>query len=259
VGPVEGVRGLLATRSGRLTVGLLTAVVVLLVIGSVGAFAIARHQRGSAGVAAPDPAASRLPPHPQQAPGSSASGATSTAGQGTQQPVRSTGEAPPASSSAASPMASASTDAGPAPETDPATAPVGPSNNLTVQLSPSTRTHARSQDVQQVLQTYFDAINQHDYSSWTQSVTKTLASHQTGQQWLLAYATTVDSSIWMQSMRDDPLQVQIHFTSQQDPDLAPVDLKVGCIHWTLTYQLADQDGRLAIGSTVDGSVDYVKC
>ncbi len=241
----------MASRSGRLTLGLVGVLVAVLLLGSVGAIAIARHHGGTGGVAAPNTSATRSSTvHPTAAVQHSAP--TPTAAPSTSRPPTGAAVDTPASSSADS---SAATSA----DSDPSSAPVGPSNNLTVQMSPAARTHARAQDVQQALQSYFDAINQHDYPSWTQSVTRTLASHQTSAQWLQAYATTMDSSIWMQSVRDDPLQVQIRFTSQQDPDLAPPDMKVGCIHWALTLQVADQDGQLAIGSTVDGSVSYAKC
>jgi len=126
-------------------------------------------------------------------------------------------------------------------------------------MAPTARSHQASGSIQQLLQNYFDALNQHNYGSWTQSVTTSMAAHESSASWLQAYATTVDSSIWMQSIKDDPLQVTIHFTSQQDADLAPKNLQVPCIRWTLTYQVAQQDGGLAIGSTVPGSVSATKC
>jgi hypothetical protein len=252
----EGGVWVVATRSARLTVGLLAALVALLVVGSVGAVAVGRHQRETGGMAGPN--GSAIGPsmtHATTLASASAPAASATRrNPPSRPPAKSSGTAAPTESSSSS-AAAAGSSAG----SDPSTAPVGPSNNLTVQMSQVTRAHARAQDVLQALQSYFDAINQHDYTSWKQSVTEALAAHQTGQQWLLAYATTVDSSIWMQSMRDNPLQVQIRFTSQQDPDLAPTDLQVGCIHWSLTYQVADEHGQLSIGSTVDGSVNYVKC
>lgn len=243
-----------------MTIGLLTALVVVVTLGGVGAVAIARHQRENGGPAASHADASRTPaPHTMPAPRSSSTIAASEATRTRRQQLASAGTTTPGPSVAVSTTAGSPTPGVPGTGSDPTTAPPGPSNNLTVQMSPSTRMHPRSQQVQQALQSYFDAINRHDYPSWTQSVTADLAARQSSTQWLQAYATTVDSSIWMQSVRDAQLQVQIRFTSQQDPDLAPTDMKVDCIHWTLTYQMADQDGQLAIGSTVDGSVDYVKC
>ena len=254
VGAVERV-GHLATRSHRLTIGLLTGLVVVLVAGGASAVAVARHEHRSS-------ADGPIGRTAQTVAGSSSTGSR-TSPSSSRHTGPATHLATVTSTASSSPSSAAPESSAPAssaqPETDPSTAPVGPSNNLTVMMSPAVRSHPRSQEVQQLLQSYFDAINQHDYASWTQSVTGALASRQNNQQWLLAYATTVDSSIWMQSMSDDPLQVHLQFTSQQDADLAPSDLQVDCIHWTLTYQFVSQDGHLVVGSTVDGSVKYAKC
>ena len=247
VGAVERV-GHLATRSHRLTIALLTGLVVVLVAGGASAVAVARHQHRSSADATIDRTA--------QTSTSSSKAPTTSRRSGGPHPAT-TSAAGVARSSAVA--ASSAAESSARPETDPSTAPVGPSNNLTVMMSPAVRSHPRSQEVQQLMQAYFDAINQHDYASWTQSVAGALVTRQNDQQWLLAYATTVDSSIWMQSMSDDPLQVEMKFTSQQDADLAPSDLQVDCIHWTLAYQLATEGGHLVVGSTVDGSVKYAKC
>ncbi len=126
-------------------------------------------------------------------------------------------------------------------------------------MSSSLGRSAHAAEIQQLLQGYFDAINQHNYTGWSQSVTGKLAREQSSAQWLDAYATTVDSSIWMQSVSTDPLQVRVRFTSQQDPDLAPKDLPANCIEWAITYRIESQHDHLAIGSTVPGSVSKAKC
>jgi hypothetical protein len=142
---------------------------------------------------------------------------------------------------------------------DPSIDASGPSNNLTVQMTSAVRAHPRAAAAQQLLQAYFDAINQHDYPGWTSIVTSTMARSQNRAEWLDAYASTVDSSIWMQSMRDHPMVVTVRFTSEQDPDLAPPDLPVRCINWTLAYQLVDEAGALVVGATVPGSVTKAEC
>ena len=135
----------------------------------------------------------------------------------------------------------------------------GPSNNQTVQLSPAVRSAPRADEVQQLLQAYFDAINNHDYTAWSQVVTAAQTKHQNSDRWLQAYASTVDSSIWVQSLSGSPLRVALHFTSEQDPDLAPPDLRVDCINWALSYQLDEQGGQLVVGSTVPDTVTRAKC
>lgn len=135
----------------------------------------------------------------------------------------------------------------------------GPSNNQTVQLSPTARKHPQAEQVQQLLQAYFDAINNHDYAAWAEVVTVPQTQHQDSARWLQAYASTVDSSIWVQSLSGTPLRAALRFTSEQDPELAPPDLKVGCIDWALSYQLEERDGQLVVGSTVPDTVSRTKC
>ncbi len=202
-------------RGPRLTVSLLTGLVVLLIVGAGAAVAISHHRAGVPEVGPTVASTGTSTPHPA---------------------VRSAD-----------------------PTTTTADTSTGPSNNLTVQMAPAVERKARASDVQQLLQSYFDAINQHNYPGWAQTVTAGMAGAQNSAQWLDAYATTVDSSIWMQTMSDDPLRVGVHFTSQQDPDLAPADLPVGCIEWTLVYRIESQDGRMVVGPTVPGSVTMAKC
>ncbi len=215
-------------RGHRLTIGLLAGLVTVLIIGSSTALFISNHQRGLAG--------------------------TAGAGQRSTVAVR-TPSTSPGPAAAAAPTAHPAVTTG----SGPVTRSLGPSNNLTVQMTPAVRSHPRSAAAQQLLQGYFDAINQHDYASWTQVVSPAMAARQDSAGWLQAYATTVDSSIWMESMSDDPLQVRMRFTSVQDPDLAPRDLPLDCIDWTLTYQITDHDGQLAVSSTVEGSITKTRC
>ena len=219
-------------RGSRLTLGLLTGLVVVLLIGTGAAIAVSHERKSTvsiASVAVTGSSSSDSPP----------TGTTRTPRVGT--PV-STGSD---STTSANPADTTATD--------------GPSNNLTVQMSPSVARSARSAEVQQLLQGYFDAINQHNYAGWSQLVTGKLAGAQSSAQWLDAYATTVDSSIWMRSVSQDPLQVQVDFTSQQDPDLAPSDLPVDCIDWSITYRLESAADHLLVGPTVPHSVSMKKC
>jgi hypothetical protein len=135
----------------------------------------------------------------------------------------------------------------------------GPSTNQTVQLSSTARSHPQAEQVRQLLQSYFDAINNHDYGAWAAVVTAPQTKNQDSARWLQAYASTVDSSIWIQSVTGSPLRVALRFTSEQEPDLAPLDLPVACIDWTLSYQLPEQDGHLVVGTTVANSVSRAKC
>lgn len=238
-------------QNRRLTVALLVAVVAVILLGSGAALAIS-HNGSRIGQSTDRSVAGR--PGIEQGTVGASSDATGTVG-GTA-PEGPAGEVP----SPTAPDASSADPSGadPAASTDP-TQQSGPSNNLTVQMSDEARSDDRAGEAQQLLQSYFDAINQHNYASWTQTVAAAASRSQNSAQWLQAYATTVDSSIMMQSVQDDPLEVTVSFISQQDKDLAPKALPVSCIRWTLTYQLLTEGGQLVVGSTAEGSVQMKEC
>ncbi len=227
-------------RGSRLTAGLLAGLVVVVILGTIGAIAISRSQRPTPDSAARTSTSTTL----ASADAIASAGVDSTLGS------RNVG----GSGSAAASGTDAATR-----QSDPLTAPAGPSNNSTVQMSPSVRAHANAGQVAQLMQGYFDAINQHNYSSWSQLVLPSTVRTQGSDAWLQSYATTADSSIWLQEIQDDPVRVTVKFTSEQDPDLAPADLPVHCIDWTLTYRLNTEAGRLVIGPTVAGGVAKQKC
>ena len=238
-------------RSSRLTVGLLTGLVVVLLIGTGAAMVVSRQRQPTVAVASVIAGSSTNGPSSISSPPTAASGDGSTSTP-TAEPPLSAGAGPivPRNPTATPGIAAASTSAA---------ATGGPSNNLTVQMSSTLGRRDHASEIQQVLQVYFDAINQHNYTGWSQSVSGKLAGEQDSAQWLEAYATTVDSSIWMQSMTDTPMQVRVRFTSQQDPDLAPKDLPAGCIEWSIIYRIESRQGHLVVGSTVPGSVTKAKC
>jgi len=238
----------------RLTVALLVAVVIVVLLGSGAALAIS-HNSSRAGQSTDLPVAGR-PATDQNSVGGSAASTDATGSVGSTPLDGPTGDVP--SPTAPGTSGADPSVADPAASTDP-TQPTGPSNNLTVQMSEEARSHDRAGEAQQLLQSYFDAINQHNYTSWSQTVTADASRTQNSAQWLQAYATTVDSSIVMQSVQDDPLEVSVSFTSQQDKDLAPKALPASCIRWTLTYRLLTEGDRLVVGSTAAGSVQMKEC
>jgi hypothetical protein len=213
--------GVVAVRGPRLTLALLLGVVVVVLLGTGAALTISGAQRrAAAGPAGPPRVSASSSP---------------------------AGSAPPAQATAATRTGARTA------------ATTGPSTNLTVQLAPAARSHPRAEQVQDLLQAYFDAINNHDYAAWSVVVTTAQSERQNSDRWLDAYASTVDSSIWIQSLSGSPLRAAVRFTSEQDPDLAPPDLQVRCIDWVLSYEIDQQGDRLAVGSTVPGSVSHTKC
>src|SRR6478609_1024814 len=115
----------------------------------------------------------------------------------------------------------------------------GPVEDRSVRLSDQAAAHPRANEIQSVLQQYFDAINNRDYASWIGAVSADQSAPQTEQQWSKDYSTTVDSNLAVMVIADEPLRARTMFTSEQDVALAPTNLPVTCINWDITYLLSD--------------------
>ncbi|GAA2000079.1 hypothetical protein JL107_00390 [Nakamurella flavida] len=124
--------------------------------------------------------------------------------------------------------------------------PTSPSDDRTVRLGPDTADDPMAAEVRTVLQRYFDAINTGDHDAWTAVVSAGQTVSQDRATWEHRYSTTLDSSIVLVSVDQDPTRVRVWFSSRQDPAFAPADLPANCISWDLTYRVVTQDGRLVI-------------
>ncbi len=135
----------------------------------------------------------------------------------------------------------------------------GPTDDQDVRLSAEASVHPRSADVQDLLQDYFDAINNRDYESWVGVVATAQSAPQTEDQWQQDYASTVDSNITVMIIKDDPFRARLMFTSQQSIELAPTSLPVTCINWDMTYLLSDQDGQLVLSGIDPSAQSMTAC
>jgi hypothetical protein len=153
----------------------------------------------------------------------------------------------------------ASTGGGPETTTGGPTAPTGPSSDTEVQMTPAAQQHPYADQVKSLLQRYFDAINERDYSAWAGTVSAEQSAAWSEQDWLRAYDSTKDSSIKVIDIDDDPLRVRLWFTSEQDPSLAPQDLPVDCINWDVTYLLTEEQGQLVLGGLDPDATSKAPC
>ncbi|NUT52483.1 MAG: hypothetical protein HOV94_35125 [Saccharothrix sp.] len=126
----------------------------------------------------------------------------------------------------------------------------------TVQLSVDAAQHPDGEQVREVLQRFFDAINAHDYEQWARTVT----SHRVGQtpksRWLSDYESSRDGSILVhriESVSPTRLRVMMTFTSTQDVAKAPADLQADCIHWRVVYPFQEERGALRVDLGTEGS------
>ncbi|QQQ77785.1 hypothetical protein IOD16_04600 [Saccharothrix sp. 6-C] len=125
-----------------------------------------------------------------------------------------------------------------------------------VQLSVDAAQHPDGQRVREVLQQFFDAINDHDYEQWA----KTVTAHRVGQtprsRWLSDYESSRDGSILVhriESVSESRLRVLMTFTSTQDVVKAPAELQADCIHWRVVYPLQVDRGTLRVDLGTEGS------
>ena len=102
-----------------------------------------------------------------------------------------------------------------------------------------------------LLQVYFDAINAKDYAKWRSVVSSKRAKNQPERDWRTAYRTTRDGSIVIQRIESGPAdsaRVLLSFTSVQDPQDAPLEMQVACIHWRVVFPLSVEDGEWKLDS-----------
>ena len=113
--------------------------------------------------------------------------------------------------------------------------------------------------MQQLLQQYFDAINNRDYQAWVGAVATAQSAPQDELQWRNDYASTVDSNLQVMIIADEPLRARLMFTSQQAVELAPPSLPVTCINWDVTYLLAEQNGQLVLSGIDPSAQSMTAC
>lgn len=133
----------------------------------------------------------------------------------------------------------------------------GPNTNLTVSVSRAAAGDPRAPDLQGAFQHYFDAINQHDFAAWSGAVPLAQARRQDPADWTRSYSTTSDSNITIEAIRGHA--VDVRFTSEQDLDFAPADLRVGCIRWMIRYAVSERGDRWVVGSQGGGVLSRKSC
>ncbi|MEU7480374.1 hypothetical protein AB0A63_30660 [Lentzea sp. NPDC042327] len=116
-----------------------------------------------------------------------------------------------------------------------------------VRLSADSFTHPDRQQVQSVLQRYFDAINARDFRAWSAAVSSRRASQAVEETWRAAYETTRDGGVVVQRIESDVVgrrvRALISFVSTQDVAKAPVALPEGCIRWRVVYVVVREGGE----------------
>jgi len=151
----------------------------------------------------------------------------------------------------------AGTDSIVAPSSTTPLAPDQEPGSATVLVSSDVAIHPQGQAVRNVLQTYFDSINNRDYRSWTTTVSTKRAGQKPQKTWEQDLQSTKDGSVLIYRIERGAgvsLRVLIAFTSTQNVANAPEDFPEKCIHWRLVWPLIEQNGSLRI-DTVESPSD----
>ena len=128
-------------------------------------------------------------------------------------------------------------------------APAEPPGPRTVTLTADVRAHPAAEQVQALLQDYFDAINEGSYDLWSRTVTADRIQNTGRSAWAEQYRSTLDGSIVVHRLEPRPgggLVALLSFTSVQNPADAPPELPVGCLRWRVSYQLVNESDELRL-------------
>jgi hypothetical protein len=227
----------------RLTVTLAVVLAVLIVVGAGAAFGVGRAQR-LAGQASTEGTTTAPPSSPGQPAASTAGGQSSPSQPTEQPPEQSSDQWNPTSQVQATPQPSSSEQQGPTASEEEPGLPV-------IRMSPRALTSARAQEVGDLLQRYFGAINRHDYDAWLTTVSRSQATRGR-DDWVNDYQTTKDTDIYVSDIQDgNPLTVRMQFMSHQSVELAPSALPLPCVRWDVTYQLVDEGIGLRVGNSAE--------
>ncbi|WET77662.1 hypothetical protein P3102_26770 [Amycolatopsis sp. QT-25] len=135
-------------------------------------------------------------------------------------------------------------------------APGAQPGSPTVEVTPDVFAHPQYQSARQVLQGYFDSINERDYPKWTSVVTRERAKTKTAAEWKKDYQSTRDGNILVYRIEPgapSTLRVLVAFTSTQDVEDAPVYLPEACIRWRLVLPLRLESGSWRVDTTEGGT------
>jgi hypothetical protein len=132
-----------------------------------------------------------------------------------------------------------------------------------VEVTADVASHPQFRNVKQVLQGYFDSINNRDYPKWTSVVSRERQKTKTATEWKRDYQSTRDGSILVYRIEPGApgtLRVLVAFTSVQDVDDAPVYLPESCIRWRLVLPLRFESGAYRVDTTDGGTnPEHEKC
>jgi hypothetical protein len=121
-------------------------------------------------------------------------------------------------------------------------------------IGTAAQSEPEEQDVADLLDRYFTAINTRDYSGYTDTQAADIRADMDEAQFQDGYASTTDSGATLVDIVDTPgggRGAQLTFTSNQDAADGP-DGQI-CTDWTLTYALVTEGGSWKLDGLADGT------
>ena len=164
----------------------------------------------------------------------------------------------PANADSAEPSPS---QAAPAPSlTPPSTPSAAPSTGTAVNVAVESTSPVQPQVVT-LVDGYFTAINEHDYSEYSSLLGPQMRQDNPPASFATGYATTTDSAETITGVSgnaDEDLAVTVTFTSHQDPADSPDNNS--CTNWGITLYLVPQGSSYLIGTPPSGyAPSYQAC
>ena len=132
-----------------------------------------------------------------------------------------------------------------------ASAPASPtaSSGTTVAVAPSAASNPAAAQVTALVNSYFTAVNQHDYSAYARLFDQQMQQQNPESSFDSGYATTTDSAETLTSISDTGsggLAASVTFTSQQNPADSPDNSS--CDQWSITFFLVPNGAGYLIGT-----------
>lgn len=247
---------------GRLTALLVGILAVLVAGGATAAYSIGKSVRAGAGTD-PSPGTSTPAPSvqtvfttrrtvvtrsPSPSPGTSPnpSGSRPTASTGTE------GNSQTPSSSTL-PSSEGSWSASSTPTSD-----AIPTTDATVRVVGNAQGSADADEVRELVQRNFDAINAHDFAAWKATVTAQQGNDAKQDRWEEDYSTTRNRNVRIVGIAADLSSVDLTFTSYQAKEKS-YQQRSTCTLWDITLPIVRENGELRLGPRTGALKEPVTC
>jgi hypothetical protein len=161
--------------------------------------------------------------------------------------------ASPVPSSTVAPTSPPAVASSPPPASASGSPPAPPGGTSILTVAPGVGQDSRAPLVESFLNSYFAAINTHDYQQYRALLDRRLQRNLSAQSFTDGYSSTSDSAATLTSISGlggGEVGAAVTFTSHQDPSQSPT--QTSCTHWSIILYLTIHDGRYLLGHAPAG-------